>query len=63
MCNKQTSVCYSFTESEIISSDAGLRMNGILAFDLWDVVIEVLHSFEQQDVIDPGSSWKRKRIQ
>ena len=28
MCKKQTSVSHSFTESEIISSDAGLRMDG-----------------------------------
>ena len=27
-----------------MSSDAGLRMNGLLALDLWDVVIEVLRS-------------------
>ena len=28
------------TESEVISMDAGLRMDGIQALDLWDVVIE-----------------------
>ena len=44
MCKKQTSVSYSSTESGVISLDAGLRMDGILAFDLWDVVIEVLRS-------------------
>ena len=44
MCKKQTSVSHSSTESEIVSLDAGLRMDGILALDLWDVVIEVLHS-------------------
>ena len=44
MCKKQTSVCHSSTESEIISSDAGLRMDGLFALDLWDVVIEVLRS-------------------
>ena len=44
MCKKHTSVSHSSTESEIISSDAGLRMYGILALDLWDVVIEVLRS-------------------
>ena len=32
------------TESEVISLDAGLRMDGIPALDPWDVVIEVLHS-------------------
>ena len=41
MCKKQTSVSHSSTESEVISSDAGLRMDGIPALDLWDLVIEV----------------------
>ena len=44
MCKKQTSVSHSSTEAEIISLDAGLRMDGIPAFDLWDLVIEVFHS-------------------
>ena len=44
MCKKQTSVSHSSTASEIISLDAGLRMDGLLALDLWDVVIEVLRS-------------------
>ena len=35
MCKKQTSVSHSSTESEIISLDAGLRMDGSLALDLW----------------------------
>ena len=30
MCEKQTSVSHSSTESEIISLDAGLRLDGIL---------------------------------
>ena len=34
---KQTSVSHSSTESEIISLAAGLRMDGLLALDLWDV--------------------------
>ena len=41
---KQISVSHSSTESEIISLDAGLRMDGLLALDVWDVVIEVLRS-------------------
>ena len=41
MCKKQTSVSHSSTESEIISLDAGLRMDGLPALDLWDLVIEV----------------------
>ena len=44
MCRKQTSVPHSSTKSEVISSDAGLRMDGLPALDLWDVVIFVLRS-------------------
>ena len=44
MCKQQALVSDSSTESEIISLDAGLRMDGIPAHDLWDVVMEVLHS-------------------
>ena len=44
MCKKQTSVSNSSTESEIISLDAGLRMDGLLAPDFWDVVIDALRS-------------------
>ena len=36
-----TSVSHSSTEFEIISLDAVLRMDGLPALDLWDVVIEV----------------------
>ena len=42
MCKKQTSVSYSSTESEIISLDAGLRLEGIPALDLWDLIVSVL---------------------
>ena len=42
MCKKQTSVSHSSTESEIISSDAGLRLDGIPALDLWDLIVAVL---------------------
>ena len=44
MCKKQTSVSHSSTEAEIVSLDAGLRMDGIPALTLWDLVIEVFHS-------------------
>ena len=44
MCKKQTSVSHSSTEAEIISLDAGLRMDGIAALTLWDLVIEVFHA-------------------
>ena len=42
MCKKQTSVSHSSTESEIISLDAGLRLGGLPALDLWDLIVSVL---------------------
>ena len=33
---------HNSTESEIISLDAGSRVDGLLALDLWALVIEVL---------------------
>ena len=44
LCKKQTSVSHSSTECEIISHDAGLRMDGKPVLDLWDLVVEVFHS-------------------
>ena len=35
ICKKQTAVSHSSVESEIISLDAGLRLDGIPALDLW----------------------------
>ena len=37
-------LCIFASEPEIISLDAGLRMDGIPALDLWDLVTEVVHS-------------------
>ena len=48
MCKKETSVSHSSTESDIISSDAGLRMDGIPALDLWDLIVTVLHGKTNQ---------------
>ena len=48
MCKKQTSVSHSSTEAEVISLDAGFRMDAIFALDLWDFVIEVFHSSPNQ---------------
>ena len=39
MCKKQTSVSHSSTESEIISLDAGFRLVGIPALDLWELIV------------------------
>ena len=42
MCKKQTAVSHSSTESDIISLDAGLKLDGIPALDLWDLIVSVL---------------------
>ena len=41
MCKKQTAVSHSSTESEIISLDTGLRLDGLLARELWDLIVSV----------------------
>ena len=41
-CKKQTAVSHSSTESEIISLDTGLRLDGLPALELWDLIISVL---------------------
>ena len=42
MCKKQTAVSHSSTECEIISLDTGLRLDGLLALELWDLIVSVL---------------------
>ena len=60
MCKKQASVSLSSTESEIISLDAGLRLDGISALDLWDMVVSVLgdttqnHDRTERPVVSSG---------
>ena len=49
MCKKQTSVSHSSTESESISLDAGLRLDGIPALDLWDLIVAVLGNTNQSN--------------
>ena len=49
MCKKQTAVSHSSTESEIISLDAGLRLDGIPALDLWDLIVSVLGNTTQKN--------------
>ena len=41
MRKKQTAVSHSSTESEIISLDTGLRLDGLPALELWDLNISV----------------------
>ena len=59
MCKKQTSVSHSSAEAEIISLDAGFRMDGIPALTLWDLVIEVFHVLNK----DPRESHGKTRGQ
>ena len=41
MCKKQTAVSHNPTESEIISLDTGLRLDGLPALELWDLIVSV----------------------
>ena len=47
MCQKQTAVSHSSPESEIIFLDAGLRIDGLLALELWDLIVSVFGSVTQ----------------
>ena len=42
MCKKRTAVSHSSTESEIIFLDTGLRLDGLPALELWDLIVSVL---------------------
>ena len=42
MCKKQIAVSHSSTESEINSLDTGLRLDGLPALELWDLIVSVL---------------------
>ena len=63
MCKKQTSVSHSSTESEINFLDAGLRMDGLLALDLWDIVIKVLRTSKHNIQSGHTGSGKLGQIQ
>ena len=47
MSKKQTAVSHSSTESEIISLDTGLRLDGLPALELWDLIVSVLGNVSQ----------------
>ena len=47
MCKKQTAVSHSSRESEIISLDAGLRLDGLPALELWDLIVSVFGNTNQ----------------
>ena len=61
MCKKQTAVSHSSTESEIISWDAGLRLDGFTALDLCDLIVAVLHGNTNQNRTEQGDLLKNKR--
>ena len=67
MCKKQTAVSHSSTVSEIISLDAGLRLDGIPALDLWDLIVLVLgnttqnHDRTERPVVCPHTIHIRKQ--
>ena len=67
MCKKQTSGSHSSTESDIISLDAGLRLDGIPALDLWDLTVLVLgnttqnHDRMERPVVCPHTNHGRKQ--
>ena len=42
MCKKQTAVSHYSTESQIISLDTGLKLDGLPALELWDLIVSVL---------------------
>ena len=69
MCKKQTAVSHSSTESEIISLDAGLRLDGIPALDLWDLIFSFLGNTTQnydrtvRPVVCPHVNHGRKQSQ
>ena len=47
MCKKQTAVPHSSTESEIIFLDTGLRLDGLLALESWDLIVSVFGNFSR----------------
>ena len=55
MCKKQTAVSHSSRESEIISLDTGLRLDGLLALELWDLIVSVLGNVSLLFQIDRGN--------
>ena len=61
MCKKQTSVSHSSTESEIISLDAGLRLDCIPALGLWDLIVAVLWWNTNQNHTEHGDLLMNKR--
>ena len=43
ICKKQGAVSHSSTEAEVISMDAGMRLEAVPALTLWEIVLEVMN--------------------
>ena len=42
ICKRQTVVSHSFSEAEVISLDAALRMEGLPSLMLWELIVDVV---------------------
>ena len=64
MCKKQTSFSHSSTESEIISLDTGLRLDGLPSLELWDLFVSVLGNISHiSDRTEKTCEWCRQTPQ
>ena len=68
MCEEQSSVSDSSTESEIISLDAALRLDGTPAHYLWDLIVSVLgnttrnHDRTGRPVVCPSGGARQQQL-
>ena len=65
MCKKQTSVSHSQQNQKSSLWMQGLRLDGIPALDLWDLIVAVLHGNTNQSKQvqgDLSTSLTRKKI-
>ena len=58
LCKKQGAVSRSTAEAEVISLDAGIRMEGLPALYLWDIVIDL---FDPQDPTNKPSNCRLEK--
>ena len=65
MCKKQAAVSHSSTDSEIISLDAGLRLDGLPVLELWDLIVSVFGSMTQttERTVRPVDTERRQQSQ
>ena len=62
VCSNQLDVfSHSSTESEVISLDAALRLDGIPALDLWDLIVAVPHGNTYQSNQERGDPCPNQR--